>query len=61
MQTKALCANYEMEEGLPISLEQHTEWKGEDLSGLPESIRSLYTMKVQNKSVKTIETELIFQ
>lgn len=61
MQTKALCANYEIEEGLPISLEQHTEWKGEDLSGLPESIRSLYIMKVQNKSVKTIETELIFQ
>ena len=60
-QTKALYINYGIEEGLPISLEQHTEWKGENLSRLPDSIRSLYTMKVQCKSVKTIETKLIFQ
>ncbi|WP_455097893.1 hypothetical protein [Prevotella jejuni] len=61
MQAKELWVNYEIEERLPICLEQHTEWKGDDLSRLPESIRSLYIMKIQGKSVKTIEIELKFQ
>ena len=45
----------------PIHLEQHTEWKGEDLSRLPDSIRSLYTLSVQGETHKTIEKTLKFQ
>ena len=45
----------------PIHLVQHTEWKGKDLSRLPDSIRSLYTLSVQGEMHKTIEKTLKFQ
>ena len=61
MRAKELWANYDIEKGNTMCFEQHIEWEGEDLSRLPESIRSSYTMRVQGESVKTIEIELKFQ
>lgn len=59
--TGVLRSDYKKESGQPVIFEQHTVWKGENLSLLPDSIESLYTLSVRGKMFRRIMIELKFK
>ena len=59
--TGVLRSDYKKESGQPVIFEQHTVWKGENLSLLPDSIGSLYTLSMRGKIFRRIMIELKFK
>ena len=60
-QIEELCRRYEIKQKQLVSIEQHTEIQGKNLSGLINRIHSIYSIKGENNALKTVEIELTAQ
>jgi len=59
--TGVLRSDHKKESGQAVVFEQHTVWKGENLSLLPDSIESLYTLSGRGETFRRIMIELKFK